>query len=160
MFKHDLGKKAKDKITGFEGIITERIEHLYGCNTYGLTPQFLKDGKKLDNVWFDEGKLSLTGEGIGSKESSSDFIYELGREAKDVITGFNGIITARIEYLHSCNYYLIAPRVLDEGKFAESEWIPEGRINITGKGINPKEVQTEKPGGEFSEHPRSRENGK
>lgn len=39
IFKHKLGLKAKDKITGFEGIITARCEYLTGCNQYCLTPQ-------------------------------------------------------------------------------------------------------------------------
>jgi hypothetical protein len=36
IFKHELGKEAKDKITGYEGIIVCRCEHLFGCNTYGI----------------------------------------------------------------------------------------------------------------------------
>ena len=29
-----LGKKAKDKVTGFEGIITAKVIYLYGCAQY------------------------------------------------------------------------------------------------------------------------------
>jgi len=34
MFKHKLGIIAKDKITGFEGMVTSRVEFLTGCNRY------------------------------------------------------------------------------------------------------------------------------
>lgn len=37
-FKHELGNKAKDKITGFSGILTARIEFLTGCNRYCIQP--------------------------------------------------------------------------------------------------------------------------
>ena len=35
----NLGKKAKDKITGFEGIIVGKIIYLFGCNQYGIAPK-------------------------------------------------------------------------------------------------------------------------
>jgi len=34
MFTHELGKIAKDKITGFQGVLTARVEYLTGCNRY------------------------------------------------------------------------------------------------------------------------------
>lgn len=64
MFIHDLGLKFKDQVTGFEGILVGRAEHLYGCNTYGIQPVIDKDGKKPKVLWFDEGRLIKTGEGI------------------------------------------------------------------------------------------------
>lgn len=58
-----LGKQAKDKVTGFEGIITAKCEYMYGCSQYGLTPP-AKDGKINDTAWFDEGRITIIGEGI------------------------------------------------------------------------------------------------
>lgn len=72
MFKIELGKKAKDKITGMQGIVVARAEHLYGCNTYGLAPQVLENGKKLDTEWFDEGRLDVIGKGVTKEEVQSD----------------------------------------------------------------------------------------
>jgi len=57
-FKHALGIQAKDIITGFKGIIIGRAEHLYGCNTYGITPQNLtKEGGRKETDWFDEDRI-------------------------------------------------------------------------------------------------------
>ncbi len=39
-----LGKKAKDKVTGFEGIITAKVIYLYGCANTAL-PQPRKTGR-------------------------------------------------------------------------------------------------------------------
>ena len=67
MFKHELGKKAKDKITGFTGIIIGRCEHLYGCNTYGITTIVTKEGQRVDTEWFDEARIITKGAGITPK---------------------------------------------------------------------------------------------
>lgn len=64
LFKIPLGKKAKDKITGFTGIIIGRIQYLTGCNQYGLCPSVGKDGKTGDTQWFDEGRIIVTGKGV------------------------------------------------------------------------------------------------
>lgn len=62
-----LGQKAKDKITGFEGIIVARIEYLFGCDQYGVSPE-AKDGKVNDTLYFDEGRIEITGKGILPEE--------------------------------------------------------------------------------------------
>ena len=62
--KNPLGKLARDKITGFEGIVTCHAKHLYGCDSYGLTPEIDNDGKLRDTCWFDEGRIEITGDGI------------------------------------------------------------------------------------------------
>jgi len=72
MFKLELGKEAKDLITGFEGILVARAEHLFGCNTYGIAPKVLKDGKRIDTEWFDEGRIEITGEGIEAEAVKAD----------------------------------------------------------------------------------------
>jgi len=64
----ELGKMGRDKVTGFEGILTGYGKHLYGCDTYGLTPQVDKDGKTRDSQWFDEGRIEIIGDGIKPEE--------------------------------------------------------------------------------------------
>ena len=63
-FLHEMGARAKDKITGFEGIITGRADHITGCNTYGLKGKLSKNGKPQEAEWFDEGMIIITGKGI------------------------------------------------------------------------------------------------
>jgi len=55
-----LGQKAKDKITGFNGIITGRAQYMYGCE-YCLKPQVSKENKMPEGQWFDEGRIKITG---------------------------------------------------------------------------------------------------
>lgn len=72
MFKHELGQKAKDKITGLEGILVARAEHLFGCATYGIAPQVLQEGKRIDTEWMDEGRIEIIGKGISADEVKTD----------------------------------------------------------------------------------------
>jgi len=63
-FKFELGLQAKDIITGTEGVLVGRCQYLFGCNQYGIAPRVLKDGKRLDTEWFDEGRIIISGDGI------------------------------------------------------------------------------------------------
>ena len=61
----NLGKLGRDKVTGFEGVITAKATHLYGCDSYFLTAK-VKDNKRDDsgNGWYDVGRIDIIGEGI------------------------------------------------------------------------------------------------
>jgi len=68
MKKFKLGILAKDKITGFEGIITGHSDYLTGCDQYILQPKSKSDGDYTEGRWFDEGRLDKIGPGIASEE--------------------------------------------------------------------------------------------
>ena len=52
-----LGDKAKDKVTGFEGIMVAETQWLNGCTRMGLQSQVLKDGIPTEAQWFDAPQL-------------------------------------------------------------------------------------------------------
>jgi len=58
-FKFKLGDLVRDKNTGFTGIIEGASSWLYNCNTYGVRPRELDNGKRIDREWFDEPQLEL-----------------------------------------------------------------------------------------------------
>lgn len=72
--------------------------------------------------------------------------FKLGLKAQDIITGFEGIIICRAEYLTGCDQYGLVPPVKD-GKLEKTEWFDEGRVVIIGEGINAAEVMADKNGG-------------
>lgn len=76
----------------------------------------------------------------------------LGKQGKDKITGFEGIIVSKIEYLFGCAQYGIAPPVYDNDKQkrGETEYFDEGRIEIIGVGVTAKSVKVKKPGADFN----------
>ena len=83
-------------------------------------------------------------------------MIELGQKAKDKITGFEGILTGRCEYLYGCDQYLITPSVDKEGKRQDGEWFDDGRIEVIGAGVKPEDVQVDEPGGVHSDAPNCR----
>ena len=54
-----LGKKGKDRVTGFIGVVTSVSFDLYGCVQVVLTPP-MKDGKKEAGEWFDVHRVEIT----------------------------------------------------------------------------------------------------
>lgn len=70
--KIQLGLEAKDKVTGFKGVIIGKAEYLTGCNQYGLCPPVSAEGKKVDTEWFDEGRIEIIGKGVLAKEVTGD----------------------------------------------------------------------------------------
>jgi hypothetical protein len=83
-------------------------------------------------------------------------MIELGQMAKDKVTGFEGIITGRAQYIYGCDQYCLVPSVDKQRQVVKSEWFDEGRLEIIGRGILPKEVKVKKPGGPQRDAPKTR----
>lgn len=56
-----LGRKYKDKITGFKGVATGHVEYISGCNQTLLVPKASKEGSLREAEWFDDQRLEATG---------------------------------------------------------------------------------------------------
>ena len=52
-----LGYSYKDRLTGFTGICTGRVEYLTGCNQALLQPRVSAEGAMRDSVWIVEQRL-------------------------------------------------------------------------------------------------------
>lgn len=52
-----LGTRAKDRLTGFTGVIVGITQWLGGCVRYGIQAQKLKDEKPVDVEWFDDHRV-------------------------------------------------------------------------------------------------------
>jgi len=55
-----LGREAKDKITGFKGVVDSVCFDLYGCIQASLKPPLDKNGKIPEGYWVDVTRLTLT----------------------------------------------------------------------------------------------------
>ena len=54
-----LGCVARDKITGFEGVVVAITEWLNGCQRITIQPQKLDNGKRVENDTFDAEQVEL-----------------------------------------------------------------------------------------------------
>lgn len=57
-----LGQTCMDRITGFKGVATGRVEYLTGCNQVLLTPRVKEDGTVPEAHWYDEQRLVVLDE--------------------------------------------------------------------------------------------------
>lgn len=67
-----FGLMAKDKITGFSGILTASSSYITGCDQYFVQPK--ADGANFkEGRWFDEGRIEIIdGENIDPNSVVSD----------------------------------------------------------------------------------------
>lgn len=78
-----------------------------------------------------------------------------GDKARDVITGFEGVITATAHYLTGCDQVLIKPTSLDkENNTRKGEWFDVEQVERVGDGITLPRIR--KTGGPQSDAPTAR----
>jgi len=65
-----------------------------------------------------------------NKTYSTDWKFKLGEKVKDIITGWKGTVTARIEYLNGCLQYCVESKVDKEGKIKKAPYIDEGQLEL------------------------------
>jgi hypothetical protein len=69
---------------------------------------------------------------------------QLGKTARDKYTGFEGLVTGRVEYLTGCEQFLLQPRKLDDkGQPIEPKWLDVDRIEE----VVAEQVEAGRPGG-------------
>jgi len=55
-----LGDFARDRLTGFEGVVIGVTQWLNACRHIGIKPEGLdKDGKPRETQWFDEPQVEV-----------------------------------------------------------------------------------------------------
>ena len=77
-----FGKQARDKITGFTGILVARNTFIFGCDQWGIAPKISSEGKRLETEYFDDGRIEIIGDGINPSEVQSKPIIEQKQESK------------------------------------------------------------------------------
>jgi len=59
-----LGDRMKDKVTGFEGIVTTTTRHITGCDGACLVSEDITHAGKEVERYFDVLRLELVAEGV------------------------------------------------------------------------------------------------
>ena len=54
----------------------------------------------------------------------------LGDRVRDAVTGFTGVVMARVEYLTGCNQVSVLPPIGDDGKYPGAEWFDIERMEL------------------------------
>jgi hypothetical protein len=90
-----LGTAVRDKVTGYEGFVTEQLEHFSGCTTYRVEPD-AGETNRMNHEDLEENRLTYDHAGKedimpdDAMETSVD--VEVGNLARDTLSGFTGIV--------------------------------------------------------------------
>ncbi len=57
--KIELGRRVRDKFTGFSGIAVSRTEYLWDCPRVTVQPETMKDGIPITAQGIDEPRLEV-----------------------------------------------------------------------------------------------------
>jgi hypothetical protein len=117
-----LGDSVKDVISGFTGIVTEREQHMHGCDRLVVSPTSITpEGALKESYVFDAQRLEVIAKGVIAclPVSEADSRFTLGAEAQDEVTGFKGIVSV----ISTTIYGLVAISI-DPGKLSKDQ-VPE-----------------------------------
>ncbi len=119
---------VRHKMTGFEGVVVGRIEHMWDCIRYEVQPKVTKDGKLPESIMLGGPGLQI----IAPPDNDIPPVietpnaFEFNVKVRHIITGFTGIIVACMKRARSGNRYVIQPDKLDEnGNIRETESFDE-----------------------------------
>lgn len=79
-----------------------------------------------------------------------------GKQARDKVTGFTGIVTGMSRWMTGCDQYCVVPPVDKAGKIDDSRWFDEGRLDVIGEGVDASSTVGSKPGGPQADAPPAR----
>jgi hypothetical protein len=75
---------------------------------------------------------------------------KLGQKVRDIVTGLEGIATAKCEYLNGCVQFGITPLSTDN-KYPETHYLDYKQLEVAGEGVC---IDTEATGGPMINAPR------
>lgn len=59
----------------------------------------------------------------------------LGDIARDTLTGFEGVVVAKTNWLHGCTRWTLQPRKLEKGKLQETQSFDEPQLELVKKAV-------------------------
>ncbi len=84
-----LGDAAKDRVSGFSGIITGESKYLYGCEYFEITSKKRHDEKPIEGQWFDTQRV------VAVSKRAPRLIPERGWATGGPSSGSHGVTRSR-----------------------------------------------------------------
>ena len=80
----------------------------------------------------------------------ADFQFDSGEHVRDVVTGFAGIVTGRVDYITGCNQYLVQAKATKDGAVLDGRWLDEQRlVRANGKRVVLPDGHDVRPGADM-----------
>lgn len=144
-----FGALVEDKITGFQGYVIYRVEHMNDCIRYGIQPQLDKEGQLPDIRVLGGPDLKV----IASPKADlpptikTSNAFNLGVKVKDRLTGFKGVIVLRVKHMHTGDRYGVQPPVNKKGEIPEIKSFDEEDLEQIDPPAPKKENKRKGPNG-------------
>lgn len=131
-----LGDPVREKVTGFEGVITTVSHEIDGSVLMGVQPRELDGGKPAEAWEFDIERLDPVSGAEAILNTSSEPIsnVKLGGIYRDRVTGMEGTAVRVVEFLGGCNRITIRPKVDKDGKLVDGILIPLEQAELVDAG--------------------------
>jgi len=118
----ELGDLVRDVITGREGPVVQMETSLWRCRRPSVYYEKM-DGNGHDRiVTYDEGQLEIRKKKHlkPKKDTSDQPVIQLGDLVECLITGFQGVATAREEFLYRCDRLSVQPVSKEKNKMDDA----------------------------------------
>lgn len=134
-----LGTKARDRISGFEGIVVSIGTHITGCRRMGIRP--VERADRGEEEWFYPEQLELVSDETEFTElgesAKTETPFSLGDELEDEITGVTGIAGTITYTLFNCPRVAVQPvDKTDSTEAPDREWFDAPRLSRVSNGIS------------------------
>lgn len=109
-----LGITAKDAITGFSGIVIQRIDQFNGNTRFALQPKGEDESSYPEAIMIDQHMLDYVDEGVVDRVTHPTVVvnFKLGELVKDKATGFTGVATSACTFINGCVGYTVLPKAV------------------------------------------------
>lgn len=105
-----LGTVQKDKITGYEGVVTTVAYHIAGCNRIGLRSQEPSEADETKFFYPTQlEQVEEVDESLIIDEPTTEVGFDLGWHLQNKINGANGIATTITFNLYNCPRVAMTP---------------------------------------------------
>lgn len=142
-----LGDIARDKITGYEGIVVTKLTYLYNSTRFGLKSSKLKDDKPIDVEFFDEYGLEFVKASNLTPAPHPIINIELGDVVKDKITEFKGKVVGYGYWINGCIRVGVQSSTMKDGLPVEELWIAMDQLEVISPSTSKGKSEREKTGG-------------
>lgn len=136
-----MGSIAKDKITGFEGVVIGITRNLTNQDRYTIAPRKVNaDGRPAKSRSYDATSLVYVGEsGLSIIEPIRvEDAPDLGDEVLHELSGLTGVVFQSTTWIEGCTSVAIQPAALDkDGQPVDGSVFDERCVKVT-KIANPK----------------------
>lgn len=145
-----LGTTVRCVATGVQGYAMTATEMFNGNIRYGVQPKDDEDSTKMLDAWdIDQQTLDIVDDGISDRGTEpSEHSIKVGERVKDILSDFEGIVSAITNHFNGCVYCLVIPQVKATSLLTDApagSHIPVERLIRVDEGVLAKREEASIP---------------